>query len=73
MVEDIITVNVDYENISYNKKDDLEIWAMYNCDGFLGTYRNWISNRPIGPEHKTIKTFYFDNERSAILFALRWL
>jgi len=73
MSEGIVKVNVDYENRFYNKKDELEMWAMDNCDGFLGTYRNWISDRPVRAEHKTIKTFYFDNEENAVLFMLRWL
>jgi hypothetical protein len=72
MIDGVVKVNVDYEN-RWNEDEALEKWAMYNCDGFLGTYSNWEKLRPVRSEQVAIKTFYFDNEKSAMLFSLRWL
>jgi hypothetical protein len=72
MIDGVVKVNVDYEN-RWNEDEALEKWAMYNCDDFLGTYSNWEKLRPVRSEQVAIKTFYFDNEKSAMLFSLRWL
>jgi len=68
----IVLVNMDYQN-RFVDDGDLEQWALRNCDGFLGTYCNFQEMYPVRSEHVAIKTFYFDNEKSAMLFSLRWL
>ena len=68
----IVYVNFNYEN-RWDEEDDMEKWALNNCKGFLGTYSNWVKGYPSTIDHVAIKTFYFDNEESAMFFSLRWL
>lgn len=68
----IVQVNIDYEN-RRDDEESLEKWALRNCDGFLGTYSNWQQYQPVRNDHVSVRTFYFNNEKSAMMFLLRWL
>jgi hypothetical protein len=60
---------VPYPKIEFRHSISLYNWLEDNCRGKFYTGYDWDSTRPIGESKRIVQ---FENEKDAVMFALKW-